>query len=263
VKPSTSADAKESVRAYWDAAPCGSSHATAEPGSKEFFDQVEEARYRLEPFIPRFAQFERWRGKQVLEVGVGLGTDLIRFGRAGAYLSGIDLTEASIELVRRRLALEGLNADLRAADAEDLPFDDDSFDLVYSWGVLHHTPDTARAVREAVRVARPGGKVCVMMYGRHSWVSYGLWVRHALVTGHPWRSLRDVLAHHIESEGTKAFTSQELRQMFAGVDALRIDRVATPYDRRVAGPLARVTGGLLGWFIVVRGRIADSLPSPI
>jgi len=255
VKRTRSDEVKGAVRDYWDAAPCGSSLATAEPGSKEFFKQVEEARYRLEPFIPGFAQFERWRGKRVLEVGVGLGTDFVRFGRAGAKLSGVDLTEASVDLVRRRLALEGLDADLQVADAEDLPFADNSFDFVYSWGVLHHTPETPRAVREVIRVARPGGEVCVMVYGRNSWVSYGLWVRHALLIGRPWRSLSDVLSHHIESEGTKAFTKRELREMFGGVEALRIDRAGTPYDRRVVGSIARLTGTLLGWFMIVRGRV--------
>src|SRR2546425_890045 len=82
--------------------------------------------------------------------------------------------------------------------AARLPFDDGTFDRVYSWGVLHHTPDTARAVREAVRVLAPGGRLCVMLYARHSWVAYGLWVKHALLTGRPSRSLADVLARHME-----------------------------------------------------------------
>src|ERR671931_284854 len=129
----SSAGSTQAVHDYWQARPCGSSLTQAEPGSKEFFDEIEEARYRLEPFIPDFAEFERWRGQCVLEIGVGLGTDFVRFARAGARLSGVDLTEASIELVRRRLALEGLAADLGVADAEALPYADKSFDLVYSW----------------------------------------------------------------------------------------------------------------------------------
>lgn len=244
----------QAVHDYWQARPCGSSLTQAEPGSKEFFDEIEEARYRLEPFIPEFAEFERWRGRRVLEIGVGLGTDFVRFARAGARLSGIDLTEASIELVRRRLDLEGLAGDLCVANAEALPFADGSFDFVYSWGVLHHTSDTPRAVREAIRVMRPGGEICVMMYSRHSWVSYGLWLRHALLVGRPGRRLNDVLAHHIESEGTKAFSKPELHQMFGSLEDLRIEQVSTPYDRRVAGALGQLTGRVLGWFIVVCGN---------
>ena len=128
------------------------------------------------------------------------------------------------------------------------------FDVVYSWGVLHHTPDTAGAVAEALRVLRPGGRVCMMFYGRRSWVSFGLWTRHALLSRRPTRSLSDVLYHHMESEGTQGFTRRELRRMFGGLERLRIERVCTPYDIEYAGPLARLTGRTLGFFVVVRGR---------
>ena len=185
---------------------------------------------------------------------MGAGTDFVRFARAGADATGVDLTEHAIRLVRQRLDNEGLQAHLQQADAEALPFEDEAFDRVYSWGVLHHTPDTARAVREAVRVLAPGGRLCVMLYARHSWVAYGLWAKHALLKGRPTRSLADVLAHHMESEGTKGFTVRELRDMFAGLEDLRIEKVSTPYDRAWAGPLAKLTGDRLGWFAVTRGR---------
>jgi SAM-dependent methyltransferase len=197
----------------------------------------------------------------VLEVGVGLGTDLVRFARAGAHVTGVDLTEHAVALARRRLELEGLPGDVSVVDAEALPFPDGAFDRVYSWGVLHHTPDTARAVSEALRVLRPGGRLCAMLYARRSWVAYALWTRHALLRGRPRRSLADVLTAHMESEGTKAFTPAELKGLFAGLEDLRIDRVLTPYDRRVAGPLTRLTGRRLGWFLVVRGRGSRRDPS--
>ena len=215
---------------------------------------MERARAELDPLIADFADFAGSRGKQVLEIGVGLGSDLIRFARAGAKVTGIDLTEHAVQLVRRRLELEGLAGNVQTADAENLPFADESFDLVYSWGVLHHTPDTERAVREAIRVVRPGGRLCVMLYARHSWVSYGMWVRHALLAGRPWRSLRTVLAAHMESEGTKGYTERELRDLFAGLDEPRVTKVGTAYDRQIAGPLARLSGDRLGWNLVVRGR---------
>lgn len=245
---------KQRVKTYWEREACGEIHADAPEGEPEFYDQVERRRDELEPHIARFADFEGARGLRVLEIGVGLGTDFIRFARAGAEATGVDLTERAIGLVRRRLELEGLSADLRVADAEQLPFEDGAFDRVYSWGVLHHTPDTEQAVREAIRVLRPGGDLCVMLYARHSWVGYGFWVRHGLLAGRPWRSLSDVLANHMESEGTKAYTRRELSPMFAGVEDLRIDEVATAYDRQLAGPLARLTGDRLGWHFVIRGR---------
>ena len=185
---------------------------------------------------------------------MGLGTDHVQFARAGADLHGIDLTERGVELVRRRLELEDLSSDLRVADAEALPFADDSFDIVYSWGVLHHTPDTARAIAEAVRVTRPGGRLCIMLYSRHAWVSYGLWLRHGPLSKRPLRSIADVLHHHMESVGTKGFTRRELSRMLAGVEDLRIQKVGTPYDREYARLLAVPTGRWLGFFQVARGH---------
>ena len=245
---------KDRVRAYWQAEPCGTSTTTAEPGTAEFYADVERRRYELEPFIPGFAEFERWRGKRVLEVGVGLGTDFVRFARAGANATGIDLTEAAVEAVRDRLALEELEADLRIADAEQLPFSDGEFDLAYSWGVLHHTPDTAGALDELRRVLKPGGEAKVMLYSRRSWVAFGLWGRYALIRLRPWDSLVDVVAAHMESAGTKAYTAQELRELFSTFSSVEIRKFLTPYDRQVAGPLTRITGDRLGWFVGVTAR---------
>jgi ubiquinone/menaquinone biosynthesis C-methylase UbiE len=245
---------KERVRDFWEEEPCGSEHTATPEGSPEFFAEVERTRDALDPYIHRFADFTGARGKRLLEIGVGLGTDFIRFARAGAIATGVDLTEHAVELVKRRLALEGLQAEVRTADAENLPFDDGSFDRVYSWGVLHHTPDSTKAISEAVRVLAPGGEACVMLYARHSWVSYGLWARHALLAGRPWRTFAHVLAAHMESDGTKGYTKSELRKLFSGLDELRIDKIRTSYDDQIAGPVARLTGDLLGWNLVIRGR---------
>jgi SAM-dependent methyltransferase len=249
-------DQKLSVRRFWERDPCGSEHTAATEGTAEFYAEVERTRAELDPQIPRFADFDGARGEEVLEIGVGLGSDFLRFVRAGARGTGVDLTQHAVELVRRRLDLEGLDADVLQADAEQLPFADASFDRIYSWGVLHHSPDTDRAVREAIRVLRPGGRLCVMLYARHSWVTYGMWVRHALLAGKPWRGLAAVLSGHMESPGTTAYTARELRSMFAGLDDVRIDQVSTSYDTQMVGPLARLTGDRLGWNLVVRGRRA-------
>ncbi|MDP8909866.1 MAG: class I SAM-dependent methyltransferase [Chloroflexota bacterium] len=245
---------KEQVKEFWQALPCGAKHASSAEGTPAFFAEVERRRYELEPFIARHARFAETRGQRVLEIGVGLGTDFVQFVRAGADATGVDLTDHGVGLVRHRLSLEGLQANVLVADAEQLPFDDDSFDVVFSWGVLHHTPDPDRAMREALRVLRGGGRLCVMVYARRSWVAFGLWGRHALLRGRPWRSLASVLADHMESAGTRAYTMRELEERFGSLEDLTIDRVGTPYDRRVGGPLAALTGSRLGWFMVVSGR---------
>lgn len=247
-------DLKERVRQHWEEYPCGTSTADATPGTPDFYFQVERERYRLEPYILPFADFERWRGRRVLEVGVGLGTDFVRFARAGADCVGIDLTEAAVAAVRERLSQEGLEAEVLVADAEALPFEDGCFDLVYSYGVLHHTPDTPRAVAEVRRVLRWDGEARIMLYSRRSWLALGAWLRWGLVRGKPWKSISELLAEHLESPGTKAYTQPELEELFAEFAEVRFVRNVTPYDRRVAGPLTRVTGSRYGWFVGVIAR---------
>src|SRR5713101_7169134 len=163
------AELKERVRAFWQAHPCGTKFSDAEMGTREFFARVDAHRYAKEWHIPEAADFAGARGLRVLEIGCGLGTDGAQFAKAGAYYTGIDLTEAAIELARKRFEVSGLPGEFRVADAENLDFTDESFDLVYSHGVLHHTPDTARAVQEIHRVLKPGGRAIVMLYHRGSY----------------------------------------------------------------------------------------------
>jgi SAM-dependent methyltransferase len=160
---------KERVRAFWQENPCGTKFADAPPGSRRFYELVEEHRYKKEWHIPEAAQFARAKDLAVLEVGCGLGTDGAQFAKAGARYTGIDLTDAAVELAKRRFELFDLPGTFRVTDAERLDFADNTFDLVYSHGVLHHTPDTAAAIREIHRVLRPGGKAVVMLYHRDSY----------------------------------------------------------------------------------------------
>jgi ubiquinone/menaquinone biosynthesis C-methylase UbiE len=242
---------KEDVRSYWEAAPCGAKTATAAVGTPAFFREVETWRYSVEPFIPEIARFEETAGKDVLEVGIGLATDFVRFVRAGANATGIDLTEAAVAAARERLEQEGLSADVLVADAESLPFSDESFDVVYSYGVLHHTPHPAAALREIHRVLRPGGEARIMLYSRRSWFALAVWARHVLRRRRPWHSLTVALARDLESPGTKAYTQPELERLFAPFARAEYRRYVTPYDRRVAGPLARLTGPRFGWFVAI------------
>lgn len=148
---------KNRVRDFWDAASCGEVYATGD-SERDAYEQHRRARYELEPYILPFARLEDARGKDALEIGVGMGADHVELAKAGPRsLAGVDLTPRAIDHARRRLALYGLTSDLRVADAENLPFPDNSFDFVYSWGVLHHSPDTPRAIREVHRVLRGGG----------------------------------------------------------------------------------------------------------
>jgi len=171
-----SEDLKQRVRAFWQTHPCGTKFSDAEIGTPEFFERIEAHRYRKEWHIPVAANFAATRGLKVLEIGCGMGTDGAQFAKAGADYTGIDLTEAAIELARKRFALSHLNGEFRVSDAENLDFDDESFDLVYSHGVLHHTPDIEAAVSEIHRVLKPRGQAIVMLYHRGSY-NYRIGIR--------------------------------------------------------------------------------------
>jgi 2-polyprenyl-3-methyl-5-hydroxy-6-metoxy-1,4-benzoquinol methylase len=136
------------VRDYWNARPCNIRHSTAPVGTKQYFDEVEARKYFVEPHIPAFAEFERWRGKKVLEIGCGIGTDTINFARHSARVTTVDLSEQSMELARQRAAVFGLSEDIRFChgNAEELAtfVPVERYDLIYSFGVIHHTPHPER-----------------------------------------------------------------------------------------------------------------------
>lgn len=225
---------KEQVREFWNRQSCGTENAVAPKFTREYFEQLEAHRYFDQAFIHSFAQFTRYRGKRVLEVGFGPGTDFVQWLRAGACASGIDLTEEALDHLRQRIGIYGLPEpeSIRVGDAENLPFESDSFDLGYSFGVLHHSPNTERAISELVRVVKPGGEIKIMVYNRRCIYSMGQWVKHALLRGKPWRSLRWVLWNHMESIGTKSYTRRELVRMFSRwpVEYLRIHTEITSAD---------------------------------
>jgi SAM-dependent methyltransferase len=167
---------KERVREFWQAHPCGTKFTDVETGSPEFFERIEQHRYEKEWHIPIAANFAATRDLKVLEIGCGIGTDGAQFARAGADYTGIDLTAAAVDLARTRFAVSGLKGEFRVSDAENLDFPTDIFDLVYSHGVLHHTPDIESAISEIHRVLKPGGRAMVMLYHRGSY-NYRIGIR--------------------------------------------------------------------------------------
>lgn len=235
---------KIAVRGFWNEASCGERLYLPESSADGFRYQASE-RYRLEPYIAPFAKFDSSKGLRVLEIGVGLGADHQRFAEAGAHLTGIDLTPRAIELTKARFEALGLHSDLRLGDAENLTFEDNSFDIVYSWGVIHHSPDTRKATREIIRVLKPGGVARVMIYHTYSLVGFMLWLRFGLAAGKPLESLKAIYAQHLESPGTKAYTTTEARELFSEFEEIQTHVELTHGDLLSSGAGQRHNGRLL------------------
>ena len=160
---------KAKVAEFWDHKPCGSFASNEWPGDRPFFQQVTQYRYSTQPFMHELIGFHRFVGQRLLEVGCGLGVDLREFALAGAQVVGMDMSARSVALARRHFRIFGTEGKFIQSDSEHLPFADESFDIVYSFGVLHHTPNTQAAIEECWRVLRPGGTFTVMLYNRRSW----------------------------------------------------------------------------------------------
>jgi ubiquinone/menaquinone biosynthesis C-methylase UbiE len=159
----------ERVRSFWNANPCQHDLSIQED-RRAYFEEISRKRYEgREWHVPLVADFARFRGQAVLEIGCGIGTDGFEFARHGARYSAVDLTPESAAIARERFALFGVSGDIRVANAEEgLPFADASFDHIYSFGVIHHSPNPEAIVREMYRVLRPGGTFAVMLYNRSS-----------------------------------------------------------------------------------------------
>ncbi len=159
---------KSQVQQFWQKTPCDSWFTNETCGTLAFYRSLDEHRYRVHPRLQSAVGFERTCGLRVLEIGCGCGSEAERFARAGAHYTAVDLTNAAVDITRRRFQLANLQGTFVQGDAENLPFAEGSFDLVYSHGVLHHTPDTPRTIREVHRVLSPGGRALIMLYYRDS-----------------------------------------------------------------------------------------------
>ena len=240
-------DLKNEVREFWNSDPCGTRYLD----NGEAFDAHTRARYGLEPYIPEFAQFASARGLKVLEIGVGMGADYLEWLKAGAQATGIDLSLASLAKASQRCVTAGYHPDLRIADAEHLPFGDETFDVVYSYGVMHHTPDTAQCLREAQRVLKPGGQAKIMLYHHPSLTGLMLWLRYGAFRG---KSIRRSAYDHLESPGTKTYTQSEARGMMSGFEQITMRLVFSPGDLLLNRPSVRFQSPLyrLAWKLYPR-----------
>ncbi|MCL4811575.1 MAG: methyltransferase domain-containing protein [Vicinamibacteraceae bacterium] len=162
----------DAITRYWNTRIHDLAMTTHPVGTREFFDDLDDYRFDKLHYLPRLVDFNGYAGRRLLEVGCGIGTDLVRFARGGARVTGIDLAETAIDLARQNFALHGVEAEtLQVGNAEALPFDEGSFDVVYGHGVIQYTADPARLLAECHRVLKPDGEAIFMVYNRVSWLN--------------------------------------------------------------------------------------------
>jgi 2-polyprenyl-3-methyl-5-hydroxy-6-metoxy-1,4-benzoquinol methylase len=208
----------ERVREFWDGRPCNLRHSPRPVGTREYFDEVETRKYFVEPHIGRFAEFPRWAGKKVLEIGCGIGTDTINFARHGAFVTAVELSGESLKLARSRAEIFGLSDRVRfyQGNAEELAnfLPMDRYDLLYSFGVVHHTPHPERVLEQIRSYAGPGSTLKLMVYHRRSFKV--LWILLGYGHGRLWR-LSELVARHSEAQTgcpvTYTFSRRQARKM--------------------------------------------------
>lgn len=259
---------KDEVKKQWDNDPAGSHFVKeAQPHTLEWFKEVEAYRYQeYAPWMLEIMEFERHRGHKVLEIGGGIGTDHAQFAQHGAETTDVDLSYGHMALAKENFRLRGLNGTFIHHDAETLPFPDDTFDVVYSNGVIHHTPNTYRVVREIARVLKPGGKAIVMVYAEnslHYWrnLVYAIGVKEDALLH---QSMGEIMSRSVERSDNaaarplvKVYTPRRLRQLFAGFEDIEIfqcQMVAEEKPRLLSRVPLPSMGRLMGWNLVIKGR---------
>ncbi len=190
----------KNVQRYWDDRPCNIRHSKSRIGTKTYFDEVEKRKYYVEPHIPKFAQFKKWKDKKVLEIGCGIGTDTINFARAGARVTAVELSKKSLDLAKKRAKVFGLDKKIKFyyANAEKLSkyVPVEPYDLIYSFGVIHHTPHPQNVIQEIKKYTHSHSVIKVMVYYRYAWKV--LWIIVKFGKGAFWR-LDDLVAKHSEA----------------------------------------------------------------
>lgn len=216
----------EEVKKFWDRRPCNIRHSTKPLGTREYFDEVEQRKYFVEPHIPSFAEFEKWSGKRVLEIGCGLGTEATNFARHGADLTIVELSKESLDLAKQRFAVYGLKANFILGNAEDLDIllkSEEKFDLVWSFGVIHHSPHPEKILAKCKNLLKDDGEIRMMVYSK---ISYKLF--HLMKETGIWdfSSLDDLISSYSEAQTgcpiTYSYTIEGAKKLFSEFTILDI-----------------------------------------
>jgi len=259
---------KDQVQRQWNNDPAGSHYVVEAPAhTKEWFLEAERHRYEsYAPWMPDTMEFARHGGEELLEIGGGMGTDLAQFALHGARVTDLDLSSGHLTLAKENFVTRGLQGRFIQQDAETIDFDDNTFDVVYSNGVLHHTPNTHYVVRQILRILKPGGKVIAMFYAEdslHYWrnLMWNIGVREGQLRKY---SMGEIMSRTVERSDNaaahplvKAYTRKRLRQLFEGFDDISIvqrqmEPEAVPRSLRFMP--RRHLGTIMGWNLIIKAR---------
>lgn len=252
----------QEVRVFWDRRPCNVRHSQKPVGSREYCEEVRARRYFVEPHIVPFADFSAWRGKRVLEIGCGIGTDLSRFAEAGALVTGTELSSESLEITKKSFATLGLAGRFYAVDAEELSnvVPVEPYDLIYSFGVIHHSPHPERIIAEIKKYMGAKSELRIMLYAKYSWKSLMILFR----LDQPEAQYGCPIAN--------TYSARDVRELLLGFDVVSITKdhifpyrikeykeyryVKTFFWSFVPVFLANILKKYLGWHLLIRARRA-------
>lgn len=261
---------KEKIKSFWENELPQRWYSSKKEGTKDFYDEVERVRYTTQyPFFLKDVEFFKHNGQKVLEVGCGIGTDAVMFAKNGAIVTAVDLTENAIKTTSKRFKRYGLKGTFLRADAENLPFKDESFDFVFSAGVLHHTPRTRKALQEVKRVLKKDGAAVIMLYAKN-WIHYIFYpIYFGIIKGGYFRgeTLDHFIHQNYEKKGRKkmerevplvrVYTRNEIRRLFGDFSNIKIWRrplinsISDRFPNRwLVRQLEKFWGG--SWMIKVR-----------
>jgi ubiquinone/menaquinone biosynthesis C-methylase UbiE len=261
--------AKSEIRKQWDADPCGASTAPGEqPGTRAFYEQVRRYRYGVyAPWLGQLLESAATPKKRILEIGVGLGSDHYRFAAAGNSMIALDLSREHLRQTARHLELDGLSTRPVYGDAESMAFPGASFDMVYAFGAIHHTPSPQSAVKEIYRVLKPGGVALVAVYHVNSLNFLGFVVRHGLLRGRlfkkGWSEFLSEIEYRKDPDSAaplvKLFSRRQARQLFGAFLNVEISTHHVEFPSlHQKWPNSRTSlerlGRLFGWYVFVRAE---------
>lgn len=215
------------VKGFWDQRPCNIRHSSSKVGTKKYFDEVEKRKYFIEPHIPKFAEFKKWKNNKVLEIGCGIGTDTINFARAGAFVSALELSEESLKIARKRAEVYHLEKRIKfyLGDAEELSkvMPIQKYDLIYSFGVIHHTPHPEKILSEIKKYCHKKTVVKVMVYNKYSWKA--LWILFKYGRGKIWDFSKLIAQNSEAATGSPVsyvYSKRDIKKLFKSFQIINI-----------------------------------------